>query len=111
MKLAEDDPGCVFRWGRVIYGDGTFHIGWLKRDFAFGYGIGNKWTNGEGIKIGYYDDDEFKADGKVHYDKNGPLGRKFTLQDIGLDLNKLAPVTCMEQACVHECQSESSQLQ
>jgi len=45
-KIYEDDPGGIFRFGRIIYGDGTFHIGWIKRDFATGWGIGDHWTNG-----------------------------------------------------------------
>ena len=58
-------------WGRRIYSDGRYHIGWFKDGEAYGYGIGNAYTKGDGEHEGLY---EFKGHGKSAFIADGNVG-------------------------------------
>ena len=63
-------------FGRRIYSDGQYHIGWWKNNFPFGYGIGNRFTGDQGVKEGLYEtkdenekfDNHFMPNGEISYD-------------------------------------------
>ena len=65
-----DENGCLTGFGRFIWNDGSYHIGWFHENAVRGYGIGNFYTNGQGVKEGLYDDYYFREDGFVNYDVN-----------------------------------------
>ena len=77
-----DDDGYYTGFGRFIWNDGTFHIGWWYQNSPRGYGIGNFYTNGYGIKQGLYDDYVFVGDGEVSYDLSEIYAQKFDMESL-----------------------------
>lgn len=59
--------------------DGTFHIGWFKGGMAHGFGIGNAYTNGMGIRNGIFKENVFVNDNNTSLDKSILKPKRFTL--------------------------------
>jgi hypothetical protein len=55
--------GCLNGFGRWIFCDGTYHVGWWRESFAWGYGIGNAFSKAdEGVKEGLWERDRLISD-------------------------------------------------
>jgi len=46
---------CMTGFGRKIFANGSFHCGWWKGDDPYGFGVGNHFTGGTGVKQGLYE--------------------------------------------------------
>ena len=74
--------GCLNGFGRWIFCDGTYHVGWWRESFAWGYGYGNAFSKAEeGVKEGLWERDRLISDPNQlkTYTLEDPQAQKFDI--------------------------------
>jgi len=74
-----------------VFIDGTYHVGWWKESYAYGYGIGNAFSKAdEGVREGLWERDRL-VEGELKlkaYTMTDPCASKFTLEKLFMAVEK-----------------------